>query len=91
MATRVGHVSRVWDHVHWIPGEILPQFDPSHSHVAHLEAELEIMKNLEQSTQPLHRLYIANFAPKGLTEIPRSLLYTNMTPTKTPTPSETLK
>ena len=48
MATRVGHVSRVWDHVHWIPGEILPQFNVTHVLVAHLEPKLEICKNLEQ-------------------------------------------
>ena len=38
--THVGHVSLVWDHAHWISGKILPQFDPSHFPVAHLEAEL---------------------------------------------------
>ena len=48
MSTREGHVSRVWDHAHWIPGEILPHFDPSHTSVAHQEAELEIIENLEQ-------------------------------------------
>ena len=46
--TRVGHVSRVWDYAQWIPGEILPQFDPSHLSVAHWEAKLEIFINLEQ-------------------------------------------
>ena len=46
--TRVGHVSRVWDHAHWIPGKILPQFDPSHLSVAHREAKLEIIINIEQ-------------------------------------------
>ena len=39
--TRVGHVSRVWDYAQWIPGKILPQFDPSHLSVAHQEAKLE--------------------------------------------------
>ena len=38
--TCIGHVSRVWDHAHLIPGEILPNFDPSHSPVAHQEAEI---------------------------------------------------
>ena len=57
MSTRDGHVSRVWEHVHEIPSKILPYFDPSHSPIAHQEAELEIIQNLEQSTQPLHRLY----------------------------------
>ena len=32
---------------------------------------------------------ISNFAPKGLMEIPRPLLYINMTPTKTLIPSDT--
>ena len=41
--TCVGHVSLVWDHAHWIPGEILPQFDPSHLSVAHRKAKLEIV------------------------------------------------
>ena len=33
-------MTRVWDHTHWIPGEILPHFDPSHSSVARQAAEL---------------------------------------------------
>ena len=40
--THGGHVSCVWNHVHYIPGEILPHFDPTHSPVVPLEAELEI-------------------------------------------------
>ena len=46
--THVGHVSHVWDHAHWIPGKILPQFDPSHLSVAHRKAKLEIFINIEQ-------------------------------------------
>ena len=34
------HMLCVWNHVQWISGEILPHFDPRHSPVAHLEAEL---------------------------------------------------
>ena len=41
-------MSLVWDHAHWIPGKILPQFDPSHLSVAHRKAKLEIFKNIEQ-------------------------------------------
>ena len=41
------------------------------------------MQYLEQSWRGC-LIYKANFAPKGLMEIPRPLLYTNMTPTKTP-------
>ena len=48
MLTRDGHMSRVWDHAHWIPDEILPHFDVRHVLVAHLEQELEIEKNIEQ-------------------------------------------
>ena len=48
VSTRDRHVSHVWDHAHWIPGEILPQFDVRHVLVAHLEQELEISKNIEQ-------------------------------------------
>ena len=50
--TREWHVSRVWDHVHWIPGEILPHFYVRHLHVGHLEPEVENHKNLEQSSIP---------------------------------------
>ena len=46
--TRVGHVSCAWDHAQWIPGKILPQFDPSHLSVAHRKAKLEIFINIEQ-------------------------------------------
>ena len=46
--TRVGHVSCAWDHAQWIPGKILPQFDPSHLSVAQREAKLEIFINIEQ-------------------------------------------
>ena len=44
MSTRDRHVSRVWDHAHWIPGEILPHFDVRHVPVAHLEPKLEILE-----------------------------------------------
>ena len=48
VSTRDGHMSRDWDHAHWIPGEILPHFYVRHALVAHLEPKLEICKNLEQ-------------------------------------------
>ena len=48
VSTREGHVSCVWDHVHWIPGKILPQFDPSRLSVAHWDTKLEIFINIEQ-------------------------------------------
>ena len=48
VSTRDRHVSRVWDHTHWIPGEILPQFDVRHVLIAHLEPKLKIYKYLEQ-------------------------------------------
>ena len=48
--TRVGHVSNVWDHAHWIPGKILPQFDPSHLSLAHREAKLEIVDKFRTGT-----------------------------------------
>jgi len=35
--TREIHVSRVWDHIHWIPGEILPYFDVKHFTVRNLQ------------------------------------------------------
>ena len=47
--TREKHVSRVWDHVHWIPGKILPHFYVLHLSVGHLEPKLEICKYLEQA------------------------------------------
>ena len=50
MSTREGHVSRVWDPAHWIPGEILPQFDVRHVLIAHLEPKLKIYIYLEQGT-----------------------------------------
>ena len=53
VSTLDGHVSRVWDHVHWIPGEILPHFDPWHSPVAHLEAEL-VMDTCRHVTDTCH-------------------------------------
>ncbi len=39
--TRARSVSCVWDHAHWIPGEILPHFDPSHLSVAQRDQKLE--------------------------------------------------
>ena len=41
-------MSLVWDHAHWIPGKILPQFEPSHLSVAHRNAKLEIVDEFEQ-------------------------------------------
>ena len=41
VSTREIHMSRVWDHVHCIPGEILPHFHVRHLSVALLEPELE--------------------------------------------------
>ena len=35
------HVSRVGDHGHWIPDEILPHFDPSHLSVAKRDQEIQ--------------------------------------------------
>ena len=46
----VGHKSHVWDHAHWIPGKILPQFDPSYFSVAHQEAKLEIVDKFRTGT-----------------------------------------
>ena len=52
-AELVRQVSHVLDHVYWIPGEILPHFDPSHSHVAHLEAKL-IMDKCQHVSDTCH-------------------------------------
>ena len=41
VSTHDGHVPRVQDHAHWIPGEILPHFDPSHLSVAQRDQKLE--------------------------------------------------
>ena len=97
MATRVGHVSRVWDHVHWIPGEILPQFYVRHLSVALLELELEnyqIFRTAILGKSQIWRgcviLLIANFFVLAVMKNPKPLLYTNMTPTKTPIASEPL-
>ena len=81
-------MSHVWDHAHWIPGKILPQFDPSHLSVAHREAKLEIVDKFRTGTGSQNGNYTANFTPKGLRKILKALLYTNMTPTKTPIPSK---
>ena len=43
------HVSRVWHHVHQIPGKILPHFYVLHLSVGCLEPKLEICKYLEQA------------------------------------------
>ena len=68
--TPVGHVSHVWDYAHWIPGNILPQFDPSHLSVAHQEVQLEIFINIEQ----IQVARTANFTPKGFRKILKALL-----------------
>ena len=47
LSTHEEDMSYVWDHVHWIPSEILPHFNPWHTFVAHQEAELVILQNLE--------------------------------------------
>ena len=86
--TCIGHVALVWDHAHWIPGEILPHFDTSHLSVAHREAKLEIVDKFRTGTGSQNENYTANFTPKGLRKILKALLYTNMTSTKTPIPSE---
>ena len=39
--THEGHVSCVGDHVHWIPDENLPHFDPSHLSVAKRDQEIQ--------------------------------------------------
>ena len=59
--TRDGHVSRVWNHAHWIPGEILPHFDVRHVLVAHLEPKLEIFIYLEQCVHCTPSLYTLTF------------------------------
>ena len=64
--THVGHVSCAWDHAQWIPGKILPQFDPSHLSVAQREAKLEIFINIEQ-------VQVARTDTKQLTLLPRDL------------------
>ena len=86
VSTRDGHVSRVWEHVYWIPGKILPQFDPWHSPVPNLEAELQNIQNLEHFC----RGCVTNFGIFAVMQKPRALLYTNMTLTKTPLPLEPL-
>ena len=86
--THVGHLSCVWDHAHWIPGKILPQFDPSHLSVAYQEAKLEIVGKFRTGTGRQNGYYTANFTSKGLRKILKAFLYTNMTLTKTPIPSE---
>ena len=86
--THVGHLSCVWDHAHWIPGKILPQFDPSHLSVAYQEAKLEIIGIFRTGTGRQNGYYTANFTSKGLRKILKAFLYTNMTLTKTPIPSE---
>ena len=80
--TRVKHVSRVWDHAHWIPGKILPQFDPSHLSLAHREAKLENVNKFRTGTGSQKGYQRANFTPEGLRKILKALLYTNMTPIK---------
>ena len=75
--SRDGHVSRVWDHHHWIPGEILTCL-----HVRHLDIAQNQMLVLFFPIFTSKLVKNANCAPKGLTKILRSLLYTNMTLTK---------
>ena len=53
MSTGGRHISHVWDHVHWIPGEILPHFDPSPLSVAHWDAEL-VMDTCRQVKDTCH-------------------------------------
>ena len=53
MSTRDGHVSRVWDHAHWIPGKILTHFYVRHVPLTHLEPKLEICTYLEQLLERL--------------------------------------
>ena len=75
--TRDWHVSRVWDHHHWNPGEILTCL-----HVRHLDIAQNQMLVLFFPIFTSNLVKNANCAPKGLTKILRSLLYTNMTLTK---------
>ena len=86
--TRDRHVSHVWDHHHWIPGKILTCLHVRHLDVAHLEPKIKIFINVEQNFYSW--AHFGNFGPRGLTKNLRPLLYTNMTPTKTPIASEPL-
>ena len=50
--THEEHVSRVWDHHHWITDKILTCLHVTHMSVVYLEAELEIVKNIEHCPIP---------------------------------------
>ena len=65
-----------------------PNLNPSHLSVAFQEAKLEIVGKFRTGTGRQNGYYAANFTSKGLRKILKALLYTNMTPTKTPIPSE---
>ena len=41
VSTREGHVLHGWEHAHWISGEFLTLFDPSHLCVAQRVQELQ--------------------------------------------------
>ena len=75
MLTRNRHVSPVWEHVYWISGEILPQFDPSHSPVAHLEAELvtDTCRHVKEKCNVSENMsieFLAKFYPNLTTHTP---------------------
>ena len=64
----------VREHTHWIPGKILPYFDPSHLSVAHQEAKLEIVYKFRTGTGSQNGYPTANFFVLAVTEKPRPLL-----------------
>ena len=72
--TRDRHVSRVWDHDHWIPGKILTCLHVNYFPVAHLERELGFKPTKNKEGGPKKT--------KGFCKKLKSLLYTNMTLTK---------
>ena len=45
--TRDGHMSHVWDHAHWIPGEILTILHVKHFTVA--QASRKLAKSLQMT------------------------------------------
>ena len=56
-----GDVPHVWDHAQWIPGQIIPHFDPSHFPVRQITRKLgfsashwlsQPIRGLEKSDMP---------------------------------------
>ena len=54
--TRDRHVSRVWDHDHWIPGKILTCLHVNYFPVAHLERELGFKPTKKKEGGPKKKL-----------------------------------